>query len=188
QHVIVLGDAEYCNETVITWVQKQDWAFVFHTRETNLVRTTDDPAWQPVAEILDTSDLCAGQVRHWEAIDFTQEHRLAGLTLTIQWGVGEKQPICLISNLPGSAQPHLVYECRFWIETLFGNCKSRGFGLARTHLTEPEHIDRLILAIACWPKIASKNSKWCSPGASPCPNRAFGPQLKLQIMPHANSP
>jgi hypothetical protein len=41
-----------------------------------------------------------------------------------------------------------VYERRFWIETLFGNCKSRGFGLARTHLTDPEHIDRLILAIA----------------------------------------
>jgi hypothetical protein len=37
---------------------------------------------------------------------------------------------------------------RYWIETLFGNHKSRGFQLARTHLTDPEHIDRLILAIA----------------------------------------
>lgn len=148
QHVIVLGDAEYCNETVITWVQKQTWDFVFHTGERNLVRTPDDPAWQPVAEILDRSDLRAGQVRHWEAICFTQEHRLADLTLTIQWGVDEKQPICLISNLTGAQQPHLVYERRFWIETLFGSCKSRGFGLARTHLTDPEHIDRLILAIA----------------------------------------
>jgi len=70
------------------------------------------------------------------------------LTLTIQWGVGEKAPICLISNLTGAQQPHLVYERRFWIETLFGSCKSRGFGLARTHLTIPEQIDRLILAIA----------------------------------------
>jgi len=147
-HVIVLGDAEYCNETVITWVRQQNWDFVFHTRERTLVRTTDDPAWQPVAEILDSSDLCAGQVRHWESSCFTQEHRLADLTLTIQWGVDEKQPLCLISNLPGSAQPHVVYERRFWIETLFGSCKSRGFGLARTHLTDPAHIDRLILAIA----------------------------------------
>ena len=37
---------------------------------------------------------------------------------------------------------------RYWIETLFGNHKSRGFQLARTYLTNPEHIDRLILAIA----------------------------------------
>ena len=80
-HVIVLGDAEYCNETVITWVRQQNWDFVFHTRETNLVRTTADLAWQPVAEILETSALRAGQVRHWERICFTQEHRLADLTL-----------------------------------------------------------------------------------------------------------
>jgi hypothetical protein len=37
---------------------------------------------------------------------------------------------------------------RYWVETLFGNCKSRGFQLARTHMTTPEHIDRLILALA----------------------------------------
>jgi hypothetical protein len=148
QHVIVLGDAEYCNETVITWVQDQGWDFVFHTRESSLVRITDDPAWQPVAELVDTSELRPGQVRHWKQVCFTQEHRLAGLTLTIQWGVGEKEPLCLISNLTAAQQPHLVYERRFWIETLFGSCKSRGFGLARTHLTIPEQIDRLILAIA----------------------------------------
>ena len=50
--------------------------------------------------------------------------------------------------MTGAQQPHLVYARRFWIETLFGSCKSRGFGLARTHLTIPEQIDRLILAIA----------------------------------------
>lgn len=147
-HVIVLGDAEYCNETVITWVQEQPWDFVFHTRTTPLVRTCDDPAWQPVQEILDHSDLRAGQVQHWAPVCYTQEHQLAGLTLTIQWGVGETEPLCLISNLPAAQQPHLVYERRAWIETLFGSCKSRGFGLARTHLTIPEQIDRLILAIA----------------------------------------
>lgn len=148
RHVIVLGDAEYCNATVITWVQQQHWDFVFHTRDCILLRTTDDPAWQPVAEILAHSGLVPGQVRHWEAITFTQEHRLVGLTLTLQWGAGEKQPLCLISSLSAAQQPQLVYERRFWIETLFGSCKSRGFGLARTHLTIPEQIDRLILAIA----------------------------------------
>lgn len=148
RHVVVLGDAEYCNEAVITWVRQQRWDFVFHVRASCLVRTTDDPAWQPVAELVDSSELCAGQVRHWEQVGFTQEHRLPGLTLTIHWGQGEDEPLCLISNLPAAQQPHLVYERRFWIETLFGSCKSRGFGLARTHLTDPEHIDRLILALA----------------------------------------
>jgi hypothetical protein len=144
RHVIVLGDAEYCNATVIRWVQKQDWAFVFHSRESNLVRTTDDPAWQPVAELLDHSALRPGQVRHWEQVAFTQEHRIAGLTLTIQWGVDEKQPLCLISNLAVAQQPHLVYERRFWIETLFGSCKSRGFDLARKPARTSPFQNRLI--------------------------------------------
>jgi len=148
RHVIVLGDAEYCNATVITWVQEQGWDFVFHSRMRNLVRTADDPAWQPIAEIVNHSELRPGQVRHWEQVCFTQEHRLAGLTLTIQWGLGEKEPLCLLSNLRAAQEPHVVYEQRFWIETLFGSCKSRGFGLARTHLTIPEQIDRLILALA----------------------------------------
>jgi len=147
-HVIVLGDAEYANATVIQWVQEQPWDFVFHTRTTPLVRTSDDPAWQPVQEILAHSDLRAGQVQHWTPVCFTQEHQLAGLTLTLQWGQGEPEPLCLISNLPAAQQPHVVYERRAGIETLFGSCKARGFGLTRTHLTLPEQIDRLILAIA----------------------------------------
>ena len=148
RHVVVLGDAEYSNEPVITWLQSVDWDFVLHIRTNVLVRTTDDPAWQPVQELCETSQLRHGQVKHWEHVCFTQEHGIADLTLTIHWGEGEDEPLCLISNLSPSQQPHLIYERRFWIETLFGSYKSRGFGLARTHLTDPEHIDRLILAIA----------------------------------------
>ena len=37
---------------------------------------------------------------------------------------------------------------RFWIEALFGQQKSRGFALNRTRMTAPEHIDRLLLALA----------------------------------------
>jgi len=148
RHVVVLGDAEYSNEPVITWLQSVDWDFVLHIRTNVLVRTTDDPAWQPVQELCETSQLQHGQVKHWQQVCFTQEHGIADLTLTIHWGEGEDEPLCLISNLSPSQQPHLIYERRFWIETLFGSYKSRGFGLARTHLTDPEHIDRLILAIA----------------------------------------
>jgi len=148
QHVVVLGDAEYSNEPVISWLQSVHWDFVLHIKANCLVRTTDDPAWQPVQELLETSQLGQGQVKHWEQACFTQANRLADLTITIHWGAGEDEPLCLVSNLAASRQPHLIYERRFWIETLFGSYKSRGFGLARTHLTDPAHIDRLILAIA----------------------------------------
>jgi hypothetical protein len=115
-----------------------------------IITQIDDPAWQPIAELVDvnTSELQAGQVCHWKQVCFTQVPRLADLIITIHWGQGEVEPLCLLSNLTPVQKPHLVYEGRFWIETLFGSCKSRGFGLARTHLTDPEHIDSLVLAIA----------------------------------------
>ena len=37
------GDAEYCNEPVITWLPQQHWDFVCHVRGNCLVRTTNDP-------------------------------------------------------------------------------------------------------------------------------------------------
>ena len=67
--------------------------------------------------------------------------------MTVHWGAEAKEPLCLISSLPVSETPHLLYEMRFWIETLFGNQKARGFQLARTQMTTPAHIDRLILAL-----------------------------------------
>ena len=76
-HVVVLGDAEYSNEPVIAWLRLAHWDFVLHIRKNCLVRTTDDPAWQPVQELFETSQFQHGQVRHWESVCFTQEHCLA---------------------------------------------------------------------------------------------------------------
>jgi len=70
------------------------------------------------------------------------------LNVTVQWAAGEDEVLCLVSTLPADEQPHVVYEMRYWIETLFGSHKSRGFQLARTHMTTPEHSDRLVLALA----------------------------------------
>ena len=79
---------------------------------------------------------------------FTELHQRPDLTVSIQWAEGEMDPLCLVSNLPAQAQPHLTYEMRYWIETLFSNCKSRGFALGRCQMTSPAHIDRLLLAVA----------------------------------------
>ena len=41
--------------------------------ENYLVRTTDDQTWRPITEVVDTSDLHAGQMRYWEQVIFPQE-------------------------------------------------------------------------------------------------------------------
>ncbi len=146
--VVILGDAEFSNEPVIQWLLDQGWDFVFRFQHRYLVQVAPNNIWQSMKTVYTESGMKAGQVKHWENAIYTKLHHLVDLTLTVHWGENEEEPICLVSTLPADAHPHLVYAMRPWIETLFGNQKSRGFQLARTHLTHPDQIDRLILVLA----------------------------------------
>ena len=148
RRVIVLGDAEFSNETVINSPSLKNWGFVFRFQSNYQVKLDDDGPWQSAQEVFKQSGLKPGQVRHWELSSYTQEHQIPGLTMTIHWGEGQEEPLFLISLLKPDELAHLIYNIRFWIETLFGNCKSRGFQLDRTEMTHPDQIDRLILGIA----------------------------------------
>lgn len=148
RRVIVLGDAEFSNEPVINCLRPKNWGFVFHFQSNYRIQLEPDGPWLSAQSIYETADLKPGQVRHWPIVAFTEAHQIPNLTMTVHWEQGCEEPLCLISNLAPSEQPHLIYDRRYWVETLFGNCKSRGFQLARTHMTTPEHIDRLILGLA----------------------------------------
>lgn len=148
RRVIVLGDAEFSNEPVIRWLLTVGWGFVLRFQHSYLLQISPTSPWQSAADLSRAVGLQPGQVRHWANLVYTQEHQIPGLRVTIDWGEDEAEAWCLVSNLSASDQPHLVYPMRFWIETLFGHHKSRGFQLARTHLTNPQQIDRLVLALA----------------------------------------
>ena len=146
--VIVLGDAEFSSEPVISWLKEKEWDFVLRFQHRYQVQLNADGEWETMLTVYTRAGLKAGQVRHWEKARFTQKHKLDKCTLTVHWGAGEDEPICLVSSLPAHLNPHLVYALRPYIETLFGNNKSRGFQFARTHITEPEQLDRLFLILA----------------------------------------
>jgi hypothetical protein len=148
RRVIVLGDAEFSNEPVIRWLVQVNWGFVLRFQHSYQVQTTPTAEWQSVQQLYQARQLQAGQVHHWSNLVYTYQHQIPDLTVTVYWGEQEPEPWCLVSNLSADQQPHLIYPKRFWIETLFGNHKSRGFQLARTHLTDPQQIDRLVLALA----------------------------------------
>ncbi len=148
RRIIVLGDAEFSNEPVIRWLLTKNWSFVFRFQHSYQLQLQANGPWQSAKQVYEAHQMQAGQVHYWENVCYTQEHHLPDLTVTVHWGEDEDEPLCLVSNLSASEQPHLIYSKRPWIETLFGNHKSRGFQLARTHLTNPQQIDRLILAVA----------------------------------------
>ncbi len=148
RRVIVLGDAEFSNEPVINGLRPKNWGFVFHFQSNYRLQLEPDGPWLSALSVYEAAGLKPGQVMHWQLVGFTEAHKIPNLTMTVHWEKGCDEPLCLISNLAPTEQPHLIYDKRYWVETLFGNCKSRGFQLARTHMTTPAHIDRLILGLA----------------------------------------
>jgi hypothetical protein len=148
RRVIVLGDAEFSNEPVINCLKPKNWGFVFHFQSNYRIQLEPNGPWLAAQSIYEAAGLKPGQVKHWQIVAFTEAHQIPNLTMTVHWEQGCEEPLCLISNLTPAEHPHLIYDKRYWVETLFGNCKSRGFQLARTHMTTPEHLDRLILGLA----------------------------------------
>jgi hypothetical protein len=148
RRVIVLGDAEFSNEPVIKWLNQVHWRFVFRFQSCYQLQVRPQEAFQSAKSLYEAQNLQAGQTLHWEKVIYTEKHQMPDLTVSIHWGAEFDEPLCLVSNLSPAAGPHLIYDFRFWVETLFGNHKSRGFQLARTHMTDPAHINRLVLALA----------------------------------------
>ena len=146
--IIVLGDAEFGNNEVISWLDDKNWDYVFRAQKSHKVQTDDSLGWLRIGVLHEIAGVQKGQIKHWEGIKYTESHQHDGLTLTGQWEERYSEPIYLISSLSAAQSPHVIYEMRYTIETLFGNNKSRGFQLERTHLTEPEKIDRLFLVLA----------------------------------------
>lgn len=148
RRVVVLGDAEFSNEVVISWLRQVGWDFVFRFQHRYQLQLTPESQWQTTQTIYQAAGVKEGTVHHWRPTAYTQAHALPDLTVTVHWQKDEADPLCLVSTLTVAEAPHRIYEMRFWIETLFGQHKSRGFALNRTQMTTPEHIDRLLLAIA----------------------------------------
>jgi hypothetical protein len=148
RRVVVLGDAEFSNEVVINWLRQVGWDFVFRFQHRYQLQLTPESAWQTAKTIYQEAGVQPGEVHHWRPAAYTEAHAIPHLTMTVHWDQEEAEPLCLISTLAVEEAPHCIYQMRFWIETLFGQQKSRGFALHRTQMTTPEHIDRLLLAIA----------------------------------------
>lgn len=146
--VVVLGDAEFSNEAVISYLRQVHWHFVLRFQKSYLIRETNSDAWHPMEKHYLACEPQLDYAYDWEGVCFTREHQLADLTITVYRASGYPDPWYLVSDLPASAVIESLYAMRFWIECFFAALKSRGFDFARTHLTEPQQLDRLFLVLA----------------------------------------
>lgn len=142
QRIVLLGDGEFDGVDLQSIVNHWSWDYVLRTSETNTLCWED--YWFPYKETL--SHLKPGELFVVPEALFT--HRGYGpVTGLTWWRKGCDEPIHLVTNMKCADEACVFYAKRFLIETCFSDQKGRGFNLQKSHLSDPERINRLLMAV-----------------------------------------
>ena len=139
--VILVADSEFCAVPLLNAITNWHWHFIVRVRGNVMVHTATGEAFT-----LSQAALQQGQSRCWRPILWTDDHLFGPLMAIATWKRREKEPLYVITSTANPEAALLIYSWRFWIEPLFADFKGRGFHLAKTRITDPERLSRLLLA------------------------------------------
>lgn len=139
--VVVVGDCEFTPLQAL--LEQWGWFYVLRQKGTHLYRQQSEVPWQPVKTLV----TAPGQQRWLAHVELTQQHRHPCHFLAY-WQRGEEEPWLLATNLPDKRQTIRHYKPRMWIEEMFGDFKSKGADLEKSHLCHFLRLSRLTLVVA----------------------------------------
>ena len=139
--VTFLGDGEFDSAELQAAIVARGWDYVCRTAKNTRVRVGD--SWFSLHEI----DVHRGRKKLWQAVGFTLAD-YGPVQVLGWWDSRYKEPIYLVTNLTDREAICSLYRKRMQIETFFSDQKSRGFHLDLSHLSDPDRLNRLMLA-AC---------------------------------------
>jgi hypothetical protein len=138
-NVTLLGDGEFDGTELQASIRAAGWQYVCRTATNILIAAHD--------RVFTVGDL---PLRRGEAVAIAEAHMTAkwyGPVMLIGvWEAAYAEPIYLITSLTDASSAIELYRLRFRIESMFGNHKSRGFQIHKSHLAAPERLARLLIA------------------------------------------
>jgi len=136
--VVFLGDGEFDGIELLKTLQALHWNYVCRTAK-NVVLTEAGEKFSPKDLLLQPGDRI-----ELAEVGFTAAC-YGPVLVAIVWETGWKEPLLLVSNLEFLPEAYGWYKRRFRIETFFSDQKSRGFYLGHSHISDTEHLDRLLI-------------------------------------------
>ncbi len=90
-----------------------------------------------------------GQSLFCSSVRVTRDRKAARyrVNLLAVWDQDQDEPWLLISDVSQPDCIRSIYQQRFWIEEMFSDHKSRGLDLEVTRLTDPDRLQRLLVAV-----------------------------------------
>jgi len=141
KQVIFLGDGEFDGTTLQQTLAGFGWKYVSRT-SSNITIYADDEPFQ--IEMLATM-LPKGHCKGLRNCQITRK-KYGPVTVAAWWGDDHNEPLFLVTNFLSISKACAYYSKRFTIETFFSDQKSRGFDIARSHLSCPQRLSRLMYA------------------------------------------
>jgi len=142
--VFVVGDSEFGSIAVLRQLKQWHWFYGLRQKGNTTLWVDEQSGWQA----LDSFVQRAGQ-RIWFSQVYLTQQEIYPVSVLIYWKIGEKEPWCLVTNLPDATLTIRYYRRRMWIEEMFADFKKQGFDLERTQLRHAARLSRLTLAVAC---------------------------------------
>lgn len=139
--VVLLGDGEFDSLLFQQTLSAAGWIYVCRTACHLPLQIEGD--WLVIADLARSPGVC----QLLPDVRFTTQ-AYGPINLIAWWEVGYAKPLFLVTNAELCEEACAWYRRRFGIETLFGDHKSRGFQLHKSHLSDPLRLARLLIATA----------------------------------------
>jgi len=138
----IIADREFHSIHLATWIEKAlRLDFVLRIKAGTKIEYAGD--WYNAGDLASR-----GRTRIWKSVKVTMDGKASHrVNLVTVWDRKESEPWLLITNLPEAEKVREIYAERFWIEEMFSDHKSRGLNLESTRLTDPDRIERLLVAV-----------------------------------------
>ena len=141
--VFLVGDCEFGAVPVLRQLERWHWFYVLRQKSDTRLWFSEEQGWQTFGSHIQKP----GQSL-WLGTGYLARNHIFRVNLLIHWKRGEKDPWCLVTNLPDKRMALRFYAFRPWIEEMFGDFKKHGFDLEKTKLCHFQRLSRLTLAVA----------------------------------------
>jgi hypothetical protein len=140
--VLLVGDSEFGPVEVLRQLDQWGWDYVLRQKTSLHVCLALETIWHDFGSWVSKP----GQSR-WLGDGWLAESEIYPVNLLVYWAAGEKEPWCLVTNLPDRTLTLQAYRRRMWIEEMFGDLKRHGFDLESTMLHHANRLSCLTLAV-----------------------------------------
>jgi hypothetical protein len=141
--VLLVGDTEFGSVEVLRRLDEWHWDYVLRQKTVTHVCLAQQTEWCDFGHWVDKPNHSL-----WLGNGWLTESQIYPVNLLAHWKIGEKEPWCLVTNLPDRQMTLRAYARRMWIEEMFGDMKRHGFDLESTMLRHANRLSRLTLAVS----------------------------------------